>query len=153
MGDLNGVPNPKLDRIPHKTSNTPEHSLLKLLKSLQYYDTYRLFYLSTSIFSYTHNNSHSRIDQIWTNVHITLLDFADILPNPFTSSDHSIVSLELTINLPKINTQLLQTRIIYQWKITEEQQIENYQNHTEQNLQKLLIPITNITNSSELNTT
>jgi len=114
MGDLNGVPNPKLDRIPQKNSNTPEHSLLKLLKSLQFYDTYRLFYPSTSTFSYIHNNSHSRIDQIWTNIHITLLDYADILPNPFTLSDHSIVSLEFTINLPKINTHLLQTRTIYQ---------------------------------------
>jgi exonuclease III len=114
MGDLNGVPNPKLDRIPQKNSNTPEHSLLKLLKSLQFYDTYRLFYPSTSMFSYIHNNSHSRIDQIWTNIHITILDYADILPNPFTSSDHSIVLLEFTINLPKINTHLLQTRTIYQ---------------------------------------
>ena len=34
MGDLNGVPNPKLNRLPPKNTNTPEHSLLKLLKSL-----------------------------------------------------------------------------------------------------------------------
>src|SRR6185295_1728796 len=79
MVDLNGVPNPKLDRLPPKSSNIPEHSLLKLLKSLQFYDTYRLFFPSTSTFSFIHNNSYSRIDQIWTNIHITLLDYADIL--------------------------------------------------------------------------
>jgi hypothetical protein len=114
MGDLNRVPNPKLDRLPQKSSTTPEHPLLKILKSLQFYDTYRLFFPSIATFSYTHNNSHSRIDQIWTNIHITLLDYADILPNPFTTTDHSIVSLELTINIPKINIQQLQSRTIYQ---------------------------------------
>ena len=151
MGDLNGVPNPKLDRLPQKNSNTPEHSLLKLLKSLQFYDTYRLFFLLTPTFSYIHNNSHSRIDQIWTNIHITLLDYADILPNPFTLTDHSIISLELTFDIPKINTQYHQTRTVYQWKLIKKEQIENYQNHTEQNLKQLLTSINNITHSSELN--
>src|SRR6185295_11998735 len=88
---------------------------------------------------------------IWTNVHITLLDYADILPNPFTLTDHSIISLELTLDLPKINTQYHPTRTIYQWKLIQKEQIENYQNHTEQNLKQLLTSINNITHSSELN--
>ena len=113
MGDLNGTSDPKIDRLPAKKYNSPENQLLKLLKYHNFQDTFRLFHPSSVKFTYTHNNSASRIDQIWTNIHITLLDYADILQNPFTTSDHSIISLETTIITNKpTNTEIL-TRISF----------------------------------------
>src|SRR5205085_7884095 len=63
MGDLNGTPNPKLDRLPHKKHNIPENQLLKNLKYHNFKDTFRLFHPTSIKFTYTHNNSASRIDQ------------------------------------------------------------------------------------------
>ena len=110
MCDLNSTPNPKVDRLLTKKYNSPENQLLKLLKYHNFRDTFRLFHPSSVKFIYTHNNSASRIDQIWTNIHITLLDYADILQNPFTTSDHSIISLETTIIINKPTNTEIHTR-------------------------------------------
>ena len=152
MGDLNSTPNPKVDRLPTKKHNSPENKLLKILKYHNFYDTFRLFHPSSIKFTYTHNNSASRIDQIWTNIHITLLDYADILQNPFTTSDHSIISLETTIIINKPTNTEIHTRTSFKWNSAQTNQIEQYQHHTEQNLIRLLTPIKEITNTNDLNT-
>jgi exonuclease III len=105
MGDLNSTPNLKIDRLPPKKSSTPESDLLKYLKQNHYYDTFRLFYPNIQKFIYSHRNSSSRIDQIWTNIHITLLDYTDILDNVITDSNHNIITLEITLSLHKSNYQ------------------------------------------------
>ena len=59
MGDLNGTPNPKIDRLLTKKHNSPENQLLKILKYYNFYDTFQLFYPTSTKFTYTHNNSAS----------------------------------------------------------------------------------------------
>ena len=64
MGNLNGTPNPKVDRLLTKKHNSSENQLLKILKYYNFYDTFQLFHPSSIKFIYTYNNSASRIDQI-----------------------------------------------------------------------------------------
>jgi hypothetical protein len=137
MGDLNSTPNPKIDRSPPKKSSIPESNLLKYLKQNHFYDTFRLFYPTDKKFTCSHRNSFSRIDQIWTNIHITLLDYADILSDTLTDSDHNITILEITLSAYKNNSQKYHTRNSYLWNQATIQQLINYKQHTEQSFQLL----------------
>ena len=105
IGDFNSVFNLSIDHFLAKKSRTPENDLLKFFKNNQFYDTYRLFHPQTKSYTYNHKGSQSRIDQIWTNIHITLLDFADIHSHTYLDSDHNIISLELTLIYSQQNSQ------------------------------------------------
>ena len=115
MGDFNSIPNPSIDRLPAKKSRTPENDLLKFLKNNQFYDTFRLFHNQTKSFTYNHKESQSRIDQIWTNIHITLLDYADIHLHTYLDSDHNIISLEFTLLYFSQDTQNFNLRKLFLW--------------------------------------
>ncbi|CAG8595769.1 13036_t:CDS:2, partial [Gigaspora rosea] len=52
-------------------------------------------------FTYSHEISYSRIDQIWTDLSISLIDYTDILDTVSTNSDHNIVSLEVILSIPQ----------------------------------------------------
>src|SRR5260364_312386 len=98
MGDFNSTPNPKLDRHPSKKTSLPESQLIKTLKP-HFQDIYRLFHPNSAKFTCSHKNSYSRIDQIWTNLSISLIDYTDILDTISTISDHNIVSLEIILSI------------------------------------------------------
>ena len=88
MGDLNSVPNPRIDRSPSKKSSIPESQIIQYLISFQFKDIYRIFYPNTSNFTFSRNNIQSRIDQIWTNLSITNIDYTEILLISTIESDH-----------------------------------------------------------------
>jgi exonuclease III/ribonuclease HI len=151
MGDLNSTPNPKIDRLPPKKSHLPESQLIKFLKP-NFYDTYRLFHSDTNKYSCFHKNCHSRIDQIWTNLHITLLDYADILDTIPIDSDHNIILLEINFSLSLTHNYKQPTRTKILWKNSTKQQIAQYQNHTNENFKKIEQNIIKIQNQNDLNT-
>ena len=109
MGDLNSTPNPKIDHSPSKKSYLPESHLIKFLKP-NFYDTYRLFYLDTNKYSCFYKNCYSRIDQIWTNLHITLLNYADILDTTPIDSNYNITLLEISFPSTTIHNYKQPTR-------------------------------------------
>ena len=97
MGDFNGVPNPRIDRLPSKKSSIPESQLIKYLISFQFKDTYHLFFSNTYNYTFYHSSIQSRIDQIWTNLSITNIDYTDILLYHNTKSDHHVLTLEILV--------------------------------------------------------
>ena len=125
MGDLNSTPNPKIDRSPSKKSHLPESQLIKFLKP-NFYDTYRLFHPDTNKYSCFHKNCYSRIDQIWTNLHITLLNYTDILDTTPIDSDHNITLLEISFSSTTIHNYKQPTRTKFLWRNCTSQQIVQY---------------------------
>ena len=113
MNDLNLTPNSKIDNSPSKKLYLPESQLIKFLKP-NFYDTYRLFHPDTNKYSCFHKNCYSRIDQIWTNLHITLLNYADILDTTLINSDHNITLLEISFPSTTIHNykQLTRTKFL-----------------------------------------
>ncbi|CAG8851566.1 19252_t:CDS:1, partial [Racocetra persica] len=62
-----------------------------------------LFHGDLSKFTCYHKEHQSQKDQIWTNLHITTLDYADILDTTPTDSDHYISLLEVTLSATPIS--------------------------------------------------
>ena len=116
MGDLNSVPNPRQDRLPPKKSSIPESQLIKFLISQQFKDTYRLFFPKKSKFTFSRADSYSRIDQIWTNISVTLLDYTDIVSELQLESDHQLITLELTLQISQSLPTKQKSRKCFQWK-------------------------------------
>src|SRR5260363_82481 len=151
MGDFNSVPNPRIDHLPSKKTSVPETQLIKYLISHQYKDIYHFFFPNSKNFTFQCSNIQSRIDQIWTNLSITNIDYADILSNSFFESDHNTITLELSviINKPKLCKQHKRKKFL--WKNCTKENLENYANQTTLNLQKLYTQIDQIINQNQLN--
>src|SRR6185295_14576102 len=151
LGDFNSVPNPRLDRNPPKNTSIPESQILKYLISHQFKDIYRLFFPLTQNFTFTRSISNSRIDQIWTNLSISQIDYTDILEDISSESDHKIITLDISITISKTKPTKQHTRKNFLWKNCSKENLENYSNQTSQSLQQLQTKISNITNQNELN--
>jgi exonuclease III len=137
MGDFNSVPNPRIDRLPPKKSSIPESQLIKYLISFQFKDIYRLFF--PNIYNYTFHRSsiQSRIDQIWTNLSITNVDYTDIFLDHNTESDHHVLTLEISIIINKPQPIKQGKRKVFLWKNCSKENLENYANQTTNYLQHL----------------
>ena len=107
MGDFNGIPNARIDRNSPKKISIPELQLIKYLISHQFKDSYRTFFPNSKNYTFHRQNIQSRIDQIWTNLLITNIDYADILHDNILESDHNITTIEISIiiNKPKPQKQ------------------------------------------------
>ena len=151
MGDLNSVPNPRQDRLQPQKSSIPESQLIKFLISQQFKDTYRLFFPKKSKFTFSRADSYSRIDQIWTNISVTLLDYTDIVSELQLESDHQLITLELTLQISQSPPTKQKSRKCFQWKKCNKEQLEKYANQTSQSLQQLQDQLTNITSQNQLN--
>ena len=151
--DFNSIPNPHQDRNPPKNTSIPESQILKYLISHQFKDIYRLFFLSTLNFTFSRSTSHSRIDQIWTNLSISQIEYTDILEDISSESDHKITTLEISITINKTKPSKQHTRKNFLWKSCLKENLENYSNQTSQSLYQLQKQISNISNQNELNTT
>ena len=151
MGDFNSVPNPRLDRFPSKKSSIPESQLIKYLQSQQYKDIYRFLFPDTQNFTFQRANIQSRIDQIWTNLSITNIEYTDILPNTIKESDHFIITLEISIILNKPKPFKQRKRKFFLWKNCSKETIQNYATQTTHNLKQLSPKIQLITNQNQLN--
>ena len=151
MGDFNGVPNPRIDRFPPKKSSIPEHQLIKFLSSFQFKDIYRLFFPNNTNYTFQHSNIQSRIDQIWTNLSITNIEYTNILHNHSLESDHNLITLEISIVINKPKPHKQRKRKIFFWKNCSKTSLENYATQTTQNLQQLFTKLPTITNQNQLN--
>ena len=151
MGDFNSVPNPRIDRSPSKKTSIPETQLIKYLISHQYKDIYRFFFPNSQNFTFQRSNIQSRIDQIWTNLSITNIDYTDILSNNLFESDHNTITLELSVIINKPKPRKQHKRKKFLWKNSSKKDLENYANQTTLNLQKLYIQIDQIVNQNQLN--
>ncbi|CAG8823956.1 16567_t:CDS:1 [Dentiscutata erythropus] len=149
MGDFNAIPNPKLDCSPAKRTQTPESQLIKFLSPYMH-NTFHLFHPNSIKFTFSHNNSHSRIDQIWTNMHTASLDYADIIEDATIESDHNIILLEFSILLTLSSLYKQPSRKVTLWKQASPKQIQKYQTHIDQNLIKIRSHILQIQNQVEL---
>src|SRR5205814_538321 len=116
MGDFNGVPNARLDRNPSKKTSIPELQLIKYLISHQYKDIYRHFFPKTKNFTFNRSHSSSRIDQIWTNLSTSIIDYTDIISDNILDSDHNTITLEISIIINKPKPSKQQKRKCYLWK-------------------------------------
>jgi len=151
MGDFNSVPNPRIDRLPSKKSSIPESQLIKYLISFQFKDTYRLFFPNTYNYTFYRSSIQSRIDQIWTNLSITNIDYTDILLDHNTESDHHVLTLEISVitNKPQPTKQC--KRKVFLWKNCSKENLENYANQTTNYLQHLTSQISIISNQNQIN--
>jgi len=113
MGDLNGVPNPRIDHSPPKKTSIPELQLIKYLQSHQFKDIYHFFFSNFPNFTFQRANTQSRIDQIWTNLSITNIEYTDIISNIQIESDHHIITLEISIILNKPKPQKQKKRKLF----------------------------------------
>ena len=93
----------------YKKSFIPESQLLKYLISHQHKDTFRTFHPQVEKYTFERKNIFSRIDQIWSNLSITNIEYADILTENILESDHKTIILEILIilNKPKPSKQSL----------------------------------------------
>src|SRR5690349_3844650 len=105
MGDLNSVLDPRINCSPSKKTSIPELQLIKYLQYQQFKDIYHFFFPNVSNFTFQHSNIKSRIDQIWTNLSITNIEYTDIILNNQLESDHYIITIELSIILNKPKPQ------------------------------------------------
>ena len=151
MGDFNSVPNPRLDRLPPKKSSIPESQLIKYLQSQQYKDIYRFFFPNIQNFTFKRANTQSRIDQFWTNLSITNIEYTDILSNLLQESDHHLISLEITIILNKAKPLKQRKRKCFLWKNCSKEILHNYASQTSCNLQRITSKIQLISNQNQLN--
>ena len=110
IGDLNSTPNPRLDRFPAKKSSIPESQLIKFLISQQYKDTFYLFFSKETKYTFSRENSQSKINHIWTNISATLIDYTDIIPELQLESDYQLIILELTIQINQTSPNKQKTR-------------------------------------------
>jgi exonuclease III len=101
MGDFNSVPNPRINHLPSKKSSISESQLIKYLISFQFKDIYHLFFSNTYNYTFHRSSIQSRIDQIWTNLSITNVDYTDIFLNHNTESDYHVLTLEISIIINK----------------------------------------------------
>src|ERR1041384_1572563 len=138
MGDFNSVPNPRLDRFPPKKSSILESQLIKYLQSQQYKDIYRFFFPNTHNYTFKRANIQSKIDQIWTNLSITNIEYTDILPNILQESDHFITTLEITIILNKAKPLKQQKRKCFLWKNCSKEILHDYAFQTSRNFQHII---------------
>ena len=113
MGDFNGISNSRSDRLPPKKTSIPELQLIKYLQSQQFKDIYRFFFSNSFNFTFQRSNIQSRIDQIWTNISITNIEYTNIIPNNQIESDHHIITLELSIILNKPKPQKQKKRKLF----------------------------------------
>src|SRR5205085_1532157 len=81
-------------------------------------------------------DSYSRIDQIWTNISVTLLDYTDIVSELQLESDHQLITLELTLQISQSLPTKQKSRKCFQWKKCNKEQLEKYANQTYQSLQQ-----------------
>jgi exonuclease III len=152
-GDFNNVPAPNIDRKPPKKSSHPESHLIRYLKTHQFIDTFRLFNPNYTKFSFSRSSSQSRIDQIWTNLSATQLDYADILENEITETDHHFITLEIQLITHKPKPKKQHTRNLFLWKNATKSNIENYTNQTNLSLQQISSQTKNIQNLTDINKT
>ena len=153
MGDFNSVPNPRLDRSPAKKSSIPESQLIKFLHSYQCKDIYRFFFPNTQNFTFQRANIQSRIDQIWTNLSITNIEYTDILTDTILESDHKIITLEISIIINKPKPYKQQKRKCFLWKNCSKSTIQDYSTQTTHNLKHISLKIQTISNQNQLNLT
>ena len=151
MGDFNGISNSRSDRLPPKKTSIPELQLIKYLQSQQFKDIYHFFFPNSFNFTFQRSNIQSRIDQIWTNISITNIEYTDIIPNNQIESDHHIITLELAIILNKPKPQKQKKRKLFLWKNCSKQTLENYATQTTQNLQHISSKIALISDQNQLN--
>ena len=116
LGDFNGVPNPKLDRIQYDI-NKIEMKILKMLTYRGYQDSYRLFNNTKKEYTFFRKKNgdripSSRIDQIWiSHQHAGEIIDAFIKPTETTAySDHNATVTYLDIRKWCHNTQYNKNR-------------------------------------------
>ena len=134
-----------------KKTSIPEAQLIKYLISHQYKDIYCFFFSNSSNFTFQRSNIQSRIDQIWTNLSISNIDYTDILSNSLFELDHNTIILELSIIINKSKTCKHHKKKKFLWKNCSKENLKNYANQTTLNLQKLHIQIDQIINQNQLN--
>ena len=127
MGDLNSVSNPWSDRLSSKKTSIPELQLIKYLQSQQFKDIYRFFFPNSFNFTFQCSNIQSRIDQIWTNISITNIEYTDIIPNNQIESDHHIITLKLSIILNNPSLKNRKNENFFYGKIAQNKHLKTMQ--------------------------